>query len=199
MTPPTRLWLVRHAVPLLAPGLCYGRTDVPAEPAATRRAAESLAAALPAGCRVVRSPLRRCTALAEALYRLRPDLPSTPDPRLAEMDFGDWEGQAWDALGAERLDAWTADFAHHAPGGGESVHRFMARVAGAFDELGASGEADVVWIAHAGVARAARLLAAGVRQVAQASDWPKEGLAFGGWAVVEVPGPAPGHGPITPA
>ncbi|MCS4511028.1 histidine phosphatase family protein [Xylophilus ampelinus] len=194
----TRLWLVRHAVPLLAPGICYGRTDVPADPAATRRAAEALAAALPAGCRVVRSPLQRCTALADALHRLRPDLPSTPDPRLAEMDFGDWEGHAWDALGAERLDAWTADFAHHAPGGGESVQGFLARVAEAFDELGPSGEADVAWIAHAGVGRAARLLTAGVRQVARAGDWPKEGLAFGGWAVVELPAPAAGKASITP-
>ncbi|KQM71333.1 histidine phosphatase family protein [Xylophilus sp. Leaf220] len=181
----TRLWLVRHAVPLLAPGICYGRTDVPADPVATDRAAEALAAVLPAGSRVARSPLQRCAALAEALHRLRPDLPSTPDPRLAEMDFGDWEGHAWDALGAERLDAWTADFAHHAPGGGESVAGFMARVARAFDELPHAGEADVVWIAHAGVARAAQLLAAGTRQVARASDWPREGLDFGRWAVVE--------------
>ena len=194
----TRLWLVRHAVPLLAPGICYGRTDVPPDSAATLRAAEALAAALPAGCRVVRSPLRRCTALAEALHRLRPDLPSTADPRLAEMDFGDWEGHAWDALGADRLDAWTADFAHHAPGGGESVAGFMARVAGAFDEVLASGDTNVVWIAHAGVGRAAQLLAAGVRQVAQARDWPKEGLAFGGWAVVELHTPAAGTRSNTP-
>ena len=194
----TRLWLVRHAVPLLPPGICYGRTDVPADPAATERAAEALAAALPAGCRVVRSPLQRCTALAGALHRLRPDLPSTPDPRLAEMDFGDWEGHAWDALGADRLDAWTADFAHHAPGGGESVHAFMARVAGAFDAVRHCGDADVAWIAHAGVGRAAQLLAAGVRQVAQAGDWPKAGLAFGGWAVVELQAPATGEASTAP-
>ena len=114
------------------------------------------------------------------------------------MDFGDWDGHAWDALGAERLDAWTADFAHHAPGGGESVAGFMARVAGAFDEVRHSGDADIVWIAHAGVARAVQLLAAGVRQVAQAGDWPKAGLAFGGWSVVELPASVVDEASVTP-
>ena len=36
MTPPpaaakNRLWLVRHAAPLVAPGTCYGALDVPAD------------------------------------------------------------------------------------------------------------------------------------------------------------------------
>ncbi|MBV8617950.1 MAG: phosphoglycerate kinase, partial [Curvibacter sp.] len=30
-----RLWLVRHARQLIAPGTCYGRLDVPADPAHT--------------------------------------------------------------------------------------------------------------------------------------------------------------------
>ena len=30
------LWLLRHAPVLAAPGLCYGRTDLPADPAAIR-------------------------------------------------------------------------------------------------------------------------------------------------------------------
>ena len=27
------------------------------------------------------------------------------------MDFGAWEGQSWDAIGREAMDAWLADFA----------------------------------------------------------------------------------------
>ena len=37
------LWLVRHAQPLVAPGTCYGRLDVPADTHATLTAARALA------------------------------------------------------------------------------------------------------------------------------------------------------------
>ena len=44
------LWLLRHAPVLAAPGLCYGRTDLPADPAATHRAAgEQILLANPLG------------------------------------------------------------------------------------------------------------------------------------------------------
>lgn len=85
------LWLLRHAPVLAAPGLCYGRTDLPADPAATRRAAETLALQLPRGTVVKTSPLQRCELLALDLQALRPDLAFKTDARLAEMDFGAWE------------------------------------------------------------------------------------------------------------
>jgi alpha-ribazole phosphatase len=37
------LWVVRHARPLIAPGVCYGALDVPACPQTIRDAAEALA------------------------------------------------------------------------------------------------------------------------------------------------------------
>ena len=37
-----RLWLVRHAQPLVAPGVCYGATDMPADVDATSQAAQAL-------------------------------------------------------------------------------------------------------------------------------------------------------------
>lgn len=177
------VWLVRHAVPLIAPGTCYGRLDMPADATATQQAAEALAAALPTGTVVWSSPRKRCTALANALLSLRPDLSYRQDARLAEMDFGGWEGRAWDALPRAALDAWTADFAHHTPGGGESVAVFMARVAAAWDTLPPDG--PVAWIAHGGVARAATLIAQGRRHIARADDWPHDGPGFGAWVVVD--------------
>ena len=42
-----RLWLVRHAPPLAAQGLCYGRLNLPADAQATRDSARALAEALP--------------------------------------------------------------------------------------------------------------------------------------------------------
>ena len=80
-----KLWLVRHATPLVPPGTCYGHLDVAADASATATAAQALARALPAEVRLRASPLRRCEQLALSLQGLRPDLACTTDARLAEL------------------------------------------------------------------------------------------------------------------
>jgi alpha-ribazole phosphatase len=179
------LWLVRHAQPLIAPGICYGQLDVPADVEATAACARTLAEALPHGIPIICSPLQRCEQLAHVLLGLRADLTYKIDPRLQEMDFGQWEGQRWDDIGAAALDAWVADFPHHRPGGGESVQSFMHRVAAAWDE--ARGPSGAVWITHAGVIRAATLLQQGQRQIDQAAHWPAVAPGFGSWIQLSTP------------
>lgn len=176
------LWLVRHARPLVEAGVCYGALDVAADRQATQAAAHKLAAALPFGIAVTSSTLQRCELLAQALYALRPDLPPIFDPRLREMDFGHWEGQHWDAIGQPALEAWTADFAQHRPGGGESVQLFMQRVAAAWDTVGTR---PTLWITHAGVARACKLLASGLRAIQRADQWPHAAPGYGEWLTLE--------------
>jgi alpha-ribazole phosphatase len=184
------LWLVRHAMTLAPPGTCYGRLDDEAEASATLQAARALAGVLPIAIRLRCSPARRCRLLADALAALRPDLADIMcDDRLQEMDFGSWEGRAWEAIGEPAMTAWTSDFARHAPGGGETVQALLARVAAALDGERAS-RADAVWITHAGVVRATRLLATGARSVASAADWPAGEVPFGGWETVELDGAA---------
>ena len=180
LTAPRTLWLVRHAQPLLAPGLCYGATDVPADPHATRQTALALAPELPPHTTVLSSTLQRCELLAHSLQGLRPDLAYKADARLTEMNFGQWEGQRWDAIPRTAYDAWTADFSHHRFGGQESVAEFMQRVASAWRELALSPR-PVLWVTHAGVIRAATLLSQGVHEVTQASQWPAAAPVFGGW------------------
>lgn len=171
------LWLVRHARPLVAAGLCYGSTDVPAEPAHTERTAAELAAVLPGRLAIYSSPLQRCVQLAQALQSRRPELAWKCDPRLAEMDFGAWEGHAWEAIDRGQLDAWTAGFADHRCGGGESVSELLLRVGEALADARLQGR-DVLWVTHAGVARALRLVLSGARRP-RADQWPLEGPAFG--------------------
>ena len=173
------LWLLRHAPVLATPGLCYGASDWPADPQATERAAAALVTQLPPRIRASTSPLQRCEQLAHALQALRPDLTIQTDPRLREMDFGAWEGQPWDAIPRAAFDTWTADFAHARPGAhGETVAELMQRVSAAWDEARARG-GDTLWATHAGVMRAALLLARGVRQVQHAADWPRDALGLG--------------------
>ena len=182
------LWLVRHAQPLVAPGVCYGALDVPADEIATQEVARRLADALPGSATVITSPLQRCEQLTQALRGLRPDLAYKTDARLMEMDFGHWEGQRWDAIARTELDGWTAAFSTWRCGGAESVGDFMARVGAAWDETLALNE-PVVWITHAGVIRAATLLAQGLRQIDAASQWPILAPAFGAWTVLQRPEP----------
>lgn len=178
-----RLWLVRHAAVPQAAGICYGASDLHADPLGTAAAAARLAQALPDAVQVVCSPLQRCTALAAQLAVQRPALQPRTDARLAEMDFGTWEGQRWDAIGEAALSAWTADFRHHRPGGGESLAALMARVDSAWCEAVAMAD-EVVWITHAGVIKAAQLLAAGQAGIARADQWPAQSVPFGDWVVL---------------
>jgi alpha-ribazole phosphatase len=180
------LWVVRHAQPLIAAGICYGALDVPADPLATQQAAESLAQVLPQGAQLRCSVLQRCELLPHYLCALRPDLICRSEPRLVEMNFGIYEGVAWADIAKGPLDAWTADFAHHRFGGQESVAEFMARVAAVWDECPphTAGQPDHVWITHAGVARAAVLLEQGIRMPHSAMQWPVQAPGFGAWMVL---------------
>jgi len=172
------LLLVRHARPLVEPGVCYGATDVEADAAATEAAAQRLAPLLAPNAQLWSSPLRRCTQLADALCALRPDVVLQSDARLVEMDFGDWEGWRWSDIPRSAIDSWTAQFWHQRFGGRESVSDLMARVGAAWQD--ARGQPrPVVWVTHAGVMRAASLWAAGVTEILHADQWPVE---------------APGHG-----
>ena len=183
MTKATTLWLVRHAQPLVAPGICYGATDLPADAAATRLCADDLALRLPRGCRVRSSPLQRCTQLTEALIALRPDLQTSVDPRLAEMDFGCWEGWRWDAIPRAAIDAWTAQFGPWRFGGRESVQQLLDRVTRAWKETRAV-PGPSVWVTHAGVVRAALLLSRGTTVLTRSDQWPSDSVPYGSHRLV---------------
>jgi alpha-ribazole phosphatase len=175
-------WLVRHAQPCIAPGVCYGALDVPADAQATQQAAARLAQALPRNARVKSSPLQRCERLAQALCGERPDLAYTTDARLVEMNFGEWEGIPWADIPRAALVAWTADFGNHRFGGMESANEVLRRVAAVWRETQAcmAGKGcTALWITHAGVIRAHSLLTQGIESVQEASQWPAEAPAFG--------------------
>jgi alpha-ribazole phosphatase len=173
-----KIWLVRHAQPLVAAGLCYGALDLPADPQHTVQAAHTLAKNLPTGLLLRASPLQRCKQLTLALQALRPDLTYETEARLSEMNFGSFEGLRWDAIAKEAFDAWLADFAGHRFGGVENLTELMARVAEVLQAAKQRSQ-DEVWVTHAGVIRAASLLAKGVQQLDNAAQWPVQAPAFG--------------------
>lgn len=81
--------------------------------------------------RIVASPLVRARQTAEivAAGLLHP-VPLETDPRLAEMDYGEWEGKTYaeiDATDATRRRAWEADPAAIQCPGGESANDVAER------------------------------------------------------------------------
>jgi alpha-ribazole phosphatase len=132
------LTLLRHTTPEVAPGTCYGRTDLALAPSFEAEAAEVIAR-LPEVAHVVSSPLARCARLAERIAGAR-GLRARIEPLWTEMDFGRWD----------------ADFYHARPHGGESVAQLQARVAEALARLPAE---PVLVVTHMGTIKAALHLA----------------------------------------
>ena len=137
-----KLLLVRHPPPEIAAGLCYGRLDVPARADGVRAVAARIVAH--GVSQVWTSPARRCRVVAEAT-----GLPVLVDLRLQELDFGEWEGRAWDEIPRAALDTWAADPENFAPPSGESGAAILARVREVHAALVAA-DRDCAVVSHGG-------------------------------------------------
>ena len=86
---------------------------------------------------VVTSPLHRCRAFADE-YAMRQGLSVSVEERLAEIDFGDWEGRTAAELMATQHDALTRFWNNplrHTPPNAEPLIDFSARVMAAWNDL----------------------------------------------------------------
>ena len=181
------LWLLRHARPLIADGCCYGQLDVAADAVLTAHAAKNFSAVRPTDVVLRHSPLQRCEQFVRALTALEPDLAhnACADARLQEMDFGAWEGQPWAQIPRAEIDAWAADLATYAPGGGESLAAMLQRVKKALQHSWATdsqhGARDVVWVTHAGVIRCVQWLLQRGNQPPRSAEWNLPAPGMGQW------------------
>ncbi|MGM0586155.1 MAG: histidine phosphatase family protein [Pseudomonadota bacterium] len=139
-----------------AEGRLQGRADIPLSEEGRAALARRRLPERWRGLPVIASPLSRARETAEALA----EGPVTLDPRLVEMDMGDWEGR----IGAELLadpacpycavDSWGWDFR---PPNGESPAEIVARLRPLLAEL----SAPCLLVTHRGVMRAVLALATG--------------------------------------
>ncbi|MDP2170159.1 MAG: alpha-ribazole phosphatase family protein [Rhodocyclaceae bacterium] len=166
-----RLFLIRHPLPAVAAGTCYGRTDLAlaADPLAC---AEALRPLLPANAAVFSSPLARCRQLAELLHP-QPVF----DARLSELDFGAWEMQPWAAIDRPAIDAWAADPLHYIPPDGESVAMLRRRVIACLADL----PDEAILVTHAGVMKLCAAELAGV----PADAWLALSFEYGSVSLIE--------------
>ncbi len=170
----------RHPKPVGVAGRCIGHTDVPAD----RRKSKRLAHRIRAWARrhgaahvVITSPLRRGADVGRWLVRW--GWCHRIDGRLIEVDFGHWDGRAWDAIDAASVDTWCRDFAQHRPGDGEPVVALLARCAAFIAEVhrdsvhrDSGAEAWVCVVGHAGWISAALWLQRAGPVLPEAGSWP---------------------------
>jgi len=150
---------LRHPKPQAPAGLCYGRTDLDIGSDGEAEIARAMAATPPV-VRVIASPALRCRRLAEELAA-RDGVALHFEPRLRELDFGDWEGKTWDAIRRVDSDPWAEDPWSVSPPGGETFSALHARVAEVLAEAIVDSGPGTALVCHAGPIWAARMILAG--------------------------------------
>ena len=165
---PTRLAIIRHGpTEWNAEGRIQGHTDIPLSAAGRAAVAGWRVPGELAGWRWLASPLMRARETARRLGA-EPAI----EPRLAEMDYGQWEGRLLDELRAEQGEA-MAEMERRGldmqPPGGESPRDLQQRLKPWLAEVGALGEPTVA-VAHHGVLRAVYSLASGWDMTAKPAD-----------------------------
>jgi ribonuclease H / adenosylcobalamin/alpha-ribazole phosphatase len=151
----TRLHLVRHGAHDELGLALTGRGTIGLNAtgrAQTRAAARKLA---PEGIAILySSPVAR--ALETAAILAGPlGLPVTPEEALAELDFGTWEGAAFDQLeGDPQWADWNSDRGRRAAPGGETMVEVQARTGRWLDTLSRSGVPACAAVSHADVIKA---------------------------------------------
>jgi alpha-ribazole phosphatase len=141
--------LIRHPAPLIEPGICYGRLDIPLHPAAVEDIAALVAHPDLRGISTVRcSPANRCRVVAERIARAAETFPII-DEKLRELDFGDWEGRPWNTLDRVSLDRWAAAPLLFVPPNGESGAAIVSRVRAFHADL-MRDHRDCVVVSHGG-------------------------------------------------
>ena len=149
--------LIRHTAVDVPTGTCYGQTDVPLKPTFEEEAAVTKAALEACGPvdYAYTSPLSRCTRLAD--FCGYPD--AERDPRILEIDFGEWEMMLFDDITDPHLQEWYADHINTLVTGGESFMMQYLRVSNFLDELRGKPWQRVAVFAHGGVLVSAQVYA----------------------------------------
>jgi alpha-ribazole phosphatase len=143
---------IRHPKLEAMQGICYGALDIQVPKKNILQHADALKKVIPS-LPIITSPLQRCSGLAKALASN-----AKQDVRLLEMNFGQWQGKAWNEIDRDQLEQWANDVTKFQPPNGESFSDVIARVSEILHTL----TQPHILITHAGVIRAAYFLLGGL-------------------------------------
>ncbi len=144
------LYLIRHTTPGIAKGICYGQSDIPlantfdTEAKAVLKQLETLSFDA-----VYSSPLLRCKQLA---LKISPNV--IEDPRLMELNFGNWELKKWDNIPRKESEPWMQDFVRVSTPNGESYINLQKRAISFYNEIKDQPYSSIAIVTHAGFIRA---------------------------------------------
>jgi alpha-ribazole phosphatase len=159
---PRTIYLIRHTKPDIDKGICYGQSDIGVANSFEKEAKDTLQKlqALEtsqnlSSVKIISSPLQRCFRLATFLRGEQPTPPIPTDDRLKEMNFGDWEMQAWSTIDEFVMNAWMRDYVNIRATNGENFREVVQRSVQAFTEYAEDTHSgtSVVIVAHSGVIR----------------------------------------------
>ncbi len=153
-----RVILLRHAQ-CEGKGYVGKRTDVPLTPEGTDRASEIAKELEPISFdKVFSSTMTRCRETIDPFTDAHPEIPVVYDERLAELDFGLFDGLSFDEIRARfpaKQQAWFDDLLHGAPPEGESLLSLHERVGSFLQEImHPEPDSTILICAHGGSLRA---------------------------------------------
>lgn len=151
-----KLNLIRHTSLQIAPGICYGQSDIDVAhtfPLELERLRTKLANT--EFNAIYTSPLQRCTKLAHALQASSNLADSRVHHGLMELNFGEWEMQNWDDIPRHVFDHWAQNYALLAPPKGETFSQLQQRGVQFLEEmLQQHASENILAITHGGMIRA---------------------------------------------
>ncbi len=142
--------LIRHPKTLAGQMFCYGASDVDVADDVLAETIERVAGKLadfsPEEC--FSSPLIRCQKLAKGLF---PNHKITLIDSIREINFGCWEGVAWQEIPVEAQKRWGNDVLNFKEHKGENFKDLQQRVVPFWEELLESKASKIAVVAHSGV------------------------------------------------
>lgn len=140
------IYLIRHTTPAVAKGICYGQSDLEVDMNLFSSELELIREKLPnAFDAVYSSPLQRCSKLAKE-FSSQIEI----DPRLMEMNFGEWELQNWKDIPQDELNNWMDDFVQVSPPNGENFIELQKRTVEFLQDLLSKEPTTSAIFTHAG-------------------------------------------------
>lgn len=141
------IYLIRHTETVAPKGICYGQADVDIkEPYLA--IFQEIKDQLPTDAIVYSSPLIRCKKMAEFFSDT-----IIFDKRLMEMNFGNWELQAWNDIPLDEINPWMDNFVTVRVPNGESFEDLYHRVGEFYSELLQKNTDKVILFCHDGAIR----------------------------------------------
>lgn len=152
-----RIFLVRHGIAEGADGMAVGQVDLPLSTAGAA-SLERLATTWqgPPPDVLISSDLARAARSADVLAAAWGIDVAGRDPRLREMDFGDWDGLSFTEIRRRDgtiFDHWKDRWWDHAAPGGESMSDVATRSRAWLEERLRDGPGTTVAVAHGGSIR----------------------------------------------